>query len=290
MRAFLVTLLAIVVPIACGLWLASAPDIPRAELEARYATPPSKFLTLEDGTRVHYRDRGPRSAPAVVLLHGFSGSLFAFEAWSRALSDRFRVISIDLPGSGLTGAVGGGDYGQGAMTAFVKDVADRLGLGRFALAGNSMGGGVAARFAELYGARVTALILIDAPGPRLDAARHEHLRYYFAHVPLLSDAVLILRPPGDLNRMAGTRAAMLAHFRLPEDDFVWQHVRAIRAPTLVVWGANDRTIPLAVARAWVSAIPGAKLALVAGAGHTPMSDKPGESVSLARGFLNATLD
>ncbi len=279
----------IVILIAGGLWFARAPDIPRAELEARYATPPSKFLTLKDGTRVHYRERGPDDAPAVMLLHGFSGSLFAFEPWSRALSDRFHVVSIDMPGGGLTGPVPSGDYTQSAMTVFVKDVADKLGLKRFALAGNSMGGGVAARFAELYSERVTALILIDAPGPRLGAARHEHLRYYLAHIPLLSDVVLILKPPGDLNRMAGTRAAMLAHFRLSEDDFVWRHVRAIHAPTLVMWGTNDHTIPLAVAHAWVDAVPQAKLALVNGAGHTSMSDKPRESVSLARDFLDTAL-
>lgn len=289
MRVFLITLLVGVMLIAGGLWFVSAPDIPRAELEARYATPPSKFLVLRDGTRVHYRERGPRDAPAVMLLHGFSGSLFAFEPWSLALSDRFHVVSIDLPGSGLTGAVAGGDYTQGAMTEFVKDVADKLGLKSFALAGNSMGGGVAARFAELYPGRVTALILIDAPGPILGTAHHEHMRYYLAHIPLLSDVVLIIKPPGDLNRMAGTRAAMLAHFRLPEDDFVWRHVRAIHAPALVMWGTNDHTIPVAVAHAWADAVPRAKLALVDGAGHTSMSDKPRESAGLARAFLDTTL-
>jgi pimeloyl-ACP methyl ester carboxylesterase len=289
MRVFLITLLAGVMLIAGGLWFVSVPDISRAELEARFATPPSKFLALKDGTRVHYRERGPRDAPVVMLLHGFSGSLLAFEPWSLALSDRFHVISIDLPGSGLTGPVANGNYTQGAMTDFVKDVADKLDLKRFALAGNSMGGGVAARFAELYSARVSALILIDAPGPILGTAHHEHMRYYLAHIPLLSDVVLIIEPPGDLNRMAGTRAAMLAHFRLPEDDFVWRHVHAIQAPTLVMWGTNDHTIPVAVAHAWVQAIPQAKLALVNGAGHTSMSDKPRESASLARTFLDATL-
>jgi pimeloyl-ACP methyl ester carboxylesterase len=275
--------------IAGGLWYVSVPDIPRAAMEARYATPPSKFLTLKDGTRVHYRERGPHDAPVVVLLHGFSGSLFAFEPWSNALSNRFHVISMDLPGSGLTGAVASGDYSQAAMTAFVKDVADTLGLKRFALAGNSMGGGVAARFAEVHPERVTALILIDAPGPGLGLASHEHMRYYFSHIPLLSDIALILKPPGRLNRMTGTRGAMLAHFRLREDGFVWQHVRAIHAPTLVMWGANDHTIPVAVAHAWVGAIPQAKLALVKGAGHTSMSDKPRESVALARSFLQANV-
>jgi pimeloyl-ACP methyl ester carboxylesterase len=270
---------------AVVLWSKSASDIPRAVLEAKYATPPSKFLSLGEGTRVHYRDRGPRDAPVLVLLHGFSGSLFGFEAWSRALSDKYRVVSLDLPGSGLTGAVAGGDYSQGAMTDFVKAFADRLGLTRFALAGNSMGGGIAARFAERFPRRVSALILIDAPGAPVGTRSRWNLRYRFARTPLLSDVVLVLRPPGEFNRMTGTRAAMLEHYRLAEDDFVWRHRAAITAPTLVLWGAKDRTIPVASAHAWAAAIKGATLKIYPSAGHTPMIDAAAQSAGDVRAFL-----
>lgn len=274
---------------AAVLWMKSASDIPRAAMEARYATPPSRFVSLGEGTRVHYRDRGPRDAPLLILLHGFSCSLFGFEAWSRDLSRQYRVISLDLPGSGLTGAVAGGDYSQKAMSEFVRAFADKLGLARFALAGNSMGGVVAARFAETYPARVTALILIDAPGAPTTTRARLHLAYYLANTPLLSDIYLFLKPPGELNRMAGTRAAMLEHFRLPEDDFVWTHVRRIRTPVLILWGREDRTIPVASAAVWAGAIEGAKLAIVPGAGHTPMIEKSQQSAEIVRKFLSSAL-
>src|SRR6476661_4331120 len=91
-------------------WYSSQPDIPRAVLEAKYAVPPSQFLTLTDGTRAHVRDRGPRDALALVLVHGSNASLFTWEPWVKRLSDRFHIITLDLPGHGLTGAVPNGDY------------------------------------------------------------------------------------------------------------------------------------------------------------------------------------
>ena len=80
----------------------SQPDIPRAILEAKDAGPPSQFLTLPEGTRAHVRDRGPRDALALVLIHGSNASVYTWEPWVKRLSDRFRVITLDLPGHGLT--------------------------------------------------------------------------------------------------------------------------------------------------------------------------------------------
>jgi pimeloyl-ACP methyl ester carboxylesterase len=82
-------------------WYLSQPDIPRAILEAKYAGPPSQFVTLPEGTRAHVRDRGPRDALALVLIHGSNASLYTWEPWAKRLSDMFRVITLDLPGHGL---------------------------------------------------------------------------------------------------------------------------------------------------------------------------------------------
>lgn len=267
--------------------LLDAPEIPRAVMEAKYATPPSKFLVLADGSRIHYRERGPRNAPALILLHGFMGTLFVWEPWSQALSDRFRVISLDLPGHGLTGGVPADDYSQAAMTDCVKAVADKLGLAKFAIAGNSMGGAVAARFAEQYPERVTHLILIDAAGAWIDKRPRLHPTYFAAHTPVLdrwmTHAVTARLP--ELGQMEGTRRAMRAHLGLPDDTFVWDHVSAIKAPTLILWGGNDRVIPMVVARAWHKAIPGSKLIIYSGAAHVSMADAPLQSARDVGDFL-----
>jgi hypothetical protein len=70
MRFFLITVAAILAVSIGAFFYFSDPDIPRATLELKYATPPSQFLQLADGTRAHVRDRGPRNAPVLVLIHG----------------------------------------------------------------------------------------------------------------------------------------------------------------------------------------------------------------------------
>ena len=283
--------IAVLAGLAVVWWSVSGPEIPRAVLEKQYARPPSRFVVLADGSRIHYRDRGPREAPVVILLHGFAGSLFVWEPWSQSLSDHFRVVSLDLPGNGLTGPVPSGTYSQAAITETVRLFADRLGLKKFALAGNSMGGGVAARFAERYPDRVTALILIDAAGAKIESGPRLRLLYYGAHVPILNRYVL--RKAVDrryrFQDMEGMSDALLAHFRLADDFYVWDHVTAIKAPVLIQWGAKDNVIPRAAADAWHRALKGSKLIVYPDAGHVAMADAPAASVKDARDFLLSAL-
>ncbi|MDE2266542.1 MAG: alpha/beta hydrolase [Alphaproteobacteria bacterium] len=286
------------------------PDIPRRVLEAKYAAPPSQFVVLNDGARVHYRLRGPADALVLVLLHGSNSSLFDWEPWSKNLSDRFRVVTVDLPGHGLTGAVPNGDYSEQGMAVFVKAFADKLGLGRFAIGGNSMGGGVAARFAELYPQRVTQLILVDAADMQTAFGDRLPLAFRLARTPVLNRLLLHITPRSlvveglndaivrkaaltntlideywDFARMAGTRQATIARFQLQPDTYVRDHVGAIKVPTLVLWGEKDHLIPVAAAHAWAKAIPGAKLIVYPDTGHLPMEEDPVETADAVRAFL-----
>ena len=313
LRNILLGLAAVVVAALCGAYfILSQPDIPRRLLEAKYAGAPSRFVALNDGTRVHYRDRGPRGAPVLVLLHGANSSLFDWEPWSKILADKFRFVSVDLPGCGLTGAVASGDYSQAGMAAFVRAFADKLGLRAFALAGNSMGGGVAARFAETYPARVTHLILLDASGAQISSPPRHYYFMRLARTPILGELAFHITPRSfvagglhgaverqsviddamidrnwDFLRMQGSRRALLERFRLKPDSAVWQHVRAIKAPTLILWGHDDRVIPIAAAHAWAKAIPGSKLIVYPDTGHLPMVEAAGESAGDVRAFLSA---
>jgi alpha-beta hydrolase superfamily lysophospholipase len=91
-----------------------APDKNRADLEKIYAPAPSAFIKVLD-MRVHYRDLGPlvatKTAPqTLIFLHGFGSSLHTWDAWTPSLAQNYRVVSLDLPGFGLTGANPSGDY------------------------------------------------------------------------------------------------------------------------------------------------------------------------------------
>lgn len=105
-----------------------------AALEAQYATTPSRFVQV-DGLRVHYRDRG--TGPAVVLIHGSNSSLFTWEGWVDALAAGHRVVTLDMPGHGLTGPDPKGRYSAAEMAELVDAFATAIGLDRFAVCRDS---------------------------------------------------------------------------------------------------------------------------------------------------------
>ncbi|HET7333939.1 MAG TPA: alpha/beta hydrolase [Rhizomicrobium sp.] len=310
MAKFLIGLLAVIAVIAGAFWYYSTPDIPRGTLEAKYGTPPSQFITLADGASAHVRDVGPRDAPVLVLIHGSNASLFTWSPWVARLKNNFRVVTMDMPGHGLTGAVPSNDYSQEAMVEFVKHVTDKLGLPAFAIGGNSMGGGIAARFAETYPARVTHLILVDAAGMNVKQGDKIPLAFRLARIPVLNQILLHITPRKlvveglndaivrksiitntmidqywDFARMEGTRRATMLRFQNSWDTYVADHIAQIKAPTLILWGAEDHLIPVEAAHKFAAAIPGSKLVIYPATGHIPQEEVPDQSAAAVRAFL-----
>ncbi len=160
--AMIIAALLLVVLFGACLWL-YAPDKPRAELEAQYARPPATFLEVA-GMRVRLRDTGPRDAPVLVMLHGFGSSLETWDDWADQLSADHRVIQFDLPGFGLTGADPTGEYTDARAIAVLLGLLDRLGVRRWTLLGNSMGGRIPWAFAAAHPDRVSKLVLGSPDG------------------------------------------------------------------------------------------------------------------------------
>jgi pimeloyl-ACP methyl ester carboxylesterase len=313
MGRFLIGVVVVLAVLAGAFWYFSDPDIPRSVLEAKYATPPSEFILLPDGARAHVRDQGNRNGPVLVLIHGSNASLFTWEPWVKRLGDTFRIVSMDMPGHGLTGAVPNHDYSQEGMVKFVAEVADRLGLQKFAIAGNSMGGGVAARFAEEHPDRVSALILVDAAGETmLKGGDHIPLVFRIARTPVLNQIILHITPRSlaeeglndavvhkeiindrmidtywELARMTGSRAATGERFSLPFDETVKKHISDIKAPTLILWGAQDHLIPVESAHRFQADIPGSQLVIYPATGHIPQEEVADRSAQDVRTFLGS---
>ncbi len=139
------------------------PDTDRAEMIAKYGGSQSRFVTLADGAQVHVRDSGGDGTP-MILLHGSNSSLHTWEPLKAALGSGYRIVTLDLPGHGLTGATPTHRYDTAEMVATVDGVAEALGLERFILGGNSMGGGVSWNYALAHPDKVRALLLLDAGG------------------------------------------------------------------------------------------------------------------------------
>jgi pimeloyl-ACP methyl ester carboxylesterase len=280
-------------------------DLPAAQLESRYAQPPSRFVEV-DGMRVHYRDEG--TGPALLLLHGSNASLFTWEGWVRELAGSFRVISVDLPGHGLTGPHPQSRYMPGDMAHFVEAFRARLGLERFHLAGNSMGGAVAWHYALLFPERVERLVLVNAVGYPRNEPRPLIFRMF--STPVLGELLSVVTPRdivesnlrevyGDPSKVTdeqidryeamllreGNRQATRERLRQGDDTGLWQRLKELRAPTLILWGEKDTWILPEYGKRFDEDLPDSRLVLYPDLGHVPMEEDPARTAADVRRFL-----
>lgn len=306
----LATALGLILVLATLGWLLlQRPDIPYATLQARYGYPDSQFMDLPGGVRVHYRDVGPRDAPAIVLVHGFAASTHAWDGWVRALSGDYRVVVLDLPGHGLTLTADGYLVRPDGFETVVDDLTHRLDLTRFTLGGNSMGGEVAWTYALDHPDRVERLVLVDAAGWPTPGRGGGMIFKFLNHPvgrrvlkdieirPLMAQALrsAYLDPrlvtPAlvdryvDLARAPGHREILLGP--RPHRTASAEDLSRIHVPTLVMFGQDDRLIPSADAEKFHKAIPAATLVLYPGVGHLPMEQIPERSAADLKAWLAA---
>jgi pimeloyl-ACP methyl ester carboxylesterase len=280
-------------PVTPGSWLRAA------SLEARWAT--------VDGHRVRFVRTG--QGPAVVLVHGFGSSLYTWRDVIPALAARHDVVALDLPGFGQSDQPA--DLSFEDFPGAVLGLMDALGIEKASLVGNSMGGATVAVVAGRHPERVWALVLIDAAGFNLAPSEHPgvvrltesslapllsllpgkrllvetSLRQVF-HDPAkvtperLSEYLDAARRPGTLPAIRSLGASLRDRSTVVEAA-----LPRIQAPTLVLWGGDDRWIPLAHAERFVGAIPGARKVVVPACGHVPQEEKPDEVARLVLPFL-----
>lgn len=286
-----------------------APDRPVEQLKARWAAPPSQFVEL-DGMQVHVRDEGPRdSAMPIVLLHGTSASLHTWEGWTEKLKDRRRVVSLDLPGFGLTGPFPDADYRLARYLRFLANFFDRMEAKRFVLVGNSFGGFLAWQFALAMPARVDRLVLIDAGGyPQ--QARSVPIGFRIAGIPVLSQVARQVLPRSvvessvrnvygepdkvtsalvdryyELTLRAGNRQALGQRInQIPTGEDA-ERIRDIGVRTLILWGGRDRLVPVELAGRFHADIRGSRLVVFDDLGHVPHEEDPGRTAMALEQFL-----
>lgn len=285
-----------------------APDIPVAELKARWGQAPSQFVEVE-GLQVHLRDEGPRSDPLpIVLVHGTAASLYTWDGWAAELRKERRVIRFDLPGFGLTGPNAANDYSMAVYVRFVAALMDQLGVQRFVIGGNSLGGEVAWAVAHAHPQRVDRLILVDAAGYRFESGSVP-LGFRVAGMPALQPLMRNLLPPGlmdksirsvygdpsrvtpelvahytDMARREGNRAALRQRL-IQRNTGREADIRDLKPPTLILWGAQDRLIPPDYGRRFAQDIAGSKLVMFDALGHVPQEEDPAATLVPVREFL-----
>ncbi len=302
MKWFRRGLLALLAVLVIAFLIFRTPDTDAAEMRAKYGAPPSQFVEIGGGVKVHLRDEGPKDAPAIIFLHGSNADLHTWDPWVEALKGTYRVIRFDQVGHGLTGPDPKDDYSRDNYVADILEVADKLGLKTFVLGGNSMGGKHALAFAVKHPERLTGLVLVDAAGgPMLKLARKKdddsdsgNIGFKIARMPGVNLLVEQITPRSliaqsleqsvsvksvaseatvdrywELLRYPGNRRATLKRFSLPYDPLSEAEIARVTVPTLIQWGEEDRLIPLAAGQWLAKTMPDNTLVTYPKVGHLP---------------------
>jgi pimeloyl-ACP methyl ester carboxylesterase len=291
--------------IGISAWLMWTPDLPRSELEAKYLEQPGDLMEV-DGIRLHVRDRGPRDAPIVVMIHGTASHLQSWDDWAAGLEGSFRVVRLDLPGHGLSSPDPTGDYSDERTIALLAGLMDQLGLAKASIIGSSLGGRIAWKFAAAHPDRTAKLVLVSPDGfaspgfeygkaPEVPASlslmKHflpkrllrPQLAAAYADGSKMSEATL--QRYHDLMRAPGNREALLERMRQTVLEPPEPYLEKITAATLLVWGEKDRMIPVSNAQDYLRVMPNAKLVTFPDLGHVPQEEAPERSLQPVMAFL-----
>ena len=298
--------------LAVAVWSTWEPDRQLGQLVGRWAPEPSSFVEL-DGMQVHMRDTGPREDNLpIVLLHGMSSSLHTYEGWQTALQGKHRVISVDLPGFGLTGPSPQGDYRIDAYVRFVLRFLDTLNVKRVILVGNALGGEVAWQTAVLAPERVRKLVLIDSDGYQpsvlsmplaFQIASMRGLRWVSERIlprSLVESSVRsVFGDPAhatkdkvdryfELNLRVGNRRALFQRMDQAQFGSNSALIHRVQQPTLVMWGEKDEMISPDQGNLFCRDIPHCQLTTFPGLGHLPQEENPQATLKVFLAFLAAS--
>jgi pimeloyl-ACP methyl ester carboxylesterase len=288
--------------------------------------PTTKHYCVEiTGRNLFMREAGPRDAPVLLLLHGYPCSSFQFRRLMPALADRWRTVAFDWPAFGYsdTPALAEFAYDFDAYAELLGDVADALGLERYALWLHDYGSQIGLRHAIAQPGRIAALVIQngdiyeDVLGPK-----YETIKAWWAdksddkHRPLeeavsedgfrkefvdeVSDEVALRIPP-DLWKLHWPlmdtpirKAVSVGLMEKLEQNLEWfpryqSYLREHRPPALIIWGPQDGYMPEQSARAYQRDLPDAELHLIEDAGHWLLETHFEQALPLVRDFLSRTL-
>ena len=291
-------------------------ELPDWYIRSKYSYPDSKWIDNDFGSPIHYRDTG--EGPVVVLLHGEISSLHTWDKWIESLSQDFRVIAIDLPGSGLTSAPHclsdprdtcaenlSLHYIQHSFEFFIED----LKLDKFSLVGSSYGGYLASLYALEHPNKLDKLVLVSPLGFQQDipwilnyvtTSGMDTFNKYIQPATVIATIIdNFYGDPDNIKRVNFDRTIHLAQSDGAHKSNVLQLSRVrqlmehgmlfdmndIVAPTLLLWGEKDSWGSPEHATRWKEDITDSILVKYPLAGHAIMEEFPLESVADVKAFF-----
>ncbi len=242
--------------------------------------------------------------PTIIMLHGFSADKDVWIRFAGHFSKDFNIVIPDLAGHGDTGYDQSWDYSMPAQASRLARIAEKMGIAKMHVIGNSMGGFIAAHFALMYPGLTMSITLVDPAGvtapemsdmekmlamgrnPFVVRDRQEFNSFY---------AMTMNKPPyvpgfvlESISDQYQRRSEQLRHifsdFR--EQDLLDSSLQEIAAPTLLLWGEEDRLIHVSSVSVWEAGIQNIQIKTWPGVGHMPMLEIPKETALVYRQFLD----
>ena len=262
------------------------------------------------GLSFHYVEWGAASAPPLLCLHGITQTAHSWDEVAADLAADYRVLCLDQRGHGDSDWTPDGDYTRQTQAADIAAITGALGLSRFLLAGMSMGGINAITFTAQHPDTVRGLIIVDV-SPEIQVKGVENIRHFIQAADELDSFDAFVERAHQFNprrSLDNIRSRLSYNLKqLPNGKWTWKYdkalrssersfqatallnlwddVRAIGCPTLIIKGDESDILSAASATKLQAAIPGSQLALVPGAGHSVMGDNPEAFVRAIRPFL-----
>jgi len=304
--AFATIFITVIVGILIALWVYR--DIPAEELEAKYASPESRFMNV-DGARIHYRDEG--EGPGVLLLHANFGNLIGWDPWVEALKDSYRVVRMDFTSHGLTGPDPTDDYTLERTLALTEKFIDAVGLDRFSIGGTSIGGTIAIRYSAKHPDRIDNLILLSPgslEGRDIKSSRRGDMpdaAYALTYIlPRALPEYMLVGGFGDDEKLTdelidrwydmwmreGQREAQLDRLSQYKPGNIEEIIRSLTPPTLLLWGEANTTAHFDQAdefRVLLENVESLKFISYPGVGHMAVQEAGEETGRDVRAFLDA---
>jgi len=296
--------------VAAKLWLRPRDVDWEQNREAVFHADLSRFVDV-DGVRVHYQEAGRSDAPPMILIHGFASSNLV---WSKVLLEfadaGFRVIAPDLLGYGYSGKPRELDYTIGSQAGMIVSLLNELGIERAVVVGSSYGGAVAVTIALDQPELIEKLVLVGAVTNNAPT-RFMLMRLFSSPIigdilsPLLLGSRRLLRArmkrvydrhAWELDerrvnarylplKTRGTHRAIIRTVRRWDAERVSRDAHLLTLPTLLLWGDQDREVPLENGERLQEKLPNSRLLVFAECGHLPQEEYPEEFTKIVTGFL-----
>ncbi len=273
------------------------PDTNPIAMAEKYGLGSVQRICYGDGNCVRIKEDGNKHGPVLLLLHGSNDSLLTWRPLVEHLGKAYRILSLDLPGHGLSGPDINNDYSADAMMEAVTALANHANVDRFTIGGNSMGGWISWRYALAYPKRIEGLILIDASGAPLppDTPKaNVYLGAKLMRIPLLRPLIEQVTPRIFVERSLkdsvhdpklvtkelvdqywelllypGNRRATAIRATTDREPAFADRLAKINTPTLILWGEEDQVVPLGAAQTFKERIPNSELIVFEKVAHLP---------------------